>query len=128
MNNEKKEPKKRGRKPFLFDDVLAQKFENFCKIGCSIEEIAANFDIDSDTLKKQVSKHYNLNFSVVFAQKREIQKTILRKKRMEKALQGDTAMLIYLSKNILGETDRQSIDVSFDIDYSQSKAPDFTNE
>jgi hypothetical protein len=33
-----------------------------------------------------------------------------------------------MSKVLLGESEKQIVDVNFDIDYSKSGAPDFTND
>ena len=129
MQETEKTHKKRGRKPFLLNEELAKKFEYLCSIGCSIEEISANLHIDNETLKKAVSKYYNANFSEVLAQKYQLQKTIIRAERMKRVKAGDTTMLIYLSKQLLGESDKQSLDITFpEIDYSNSGAPDFTKD
>lgn len=121
--------RKGGRKVFVLTEELAKKFENLCKCGCSIAEICAVFQKEDVTLKKAISAYYKMDFSVVFAEKRELQKVTLKIERMKRVTAGDTTMLIYLSKQLLGESDRQTIDMNFpEIDYSKSFAPDFTND
>jgi len=118
---------KAGRHRFIIDEVLAKKFEMLCSIGCYITEIAAVMSIDDNTLKRAISEYYKVDFSVVYAQKRETQKALLRQARWKKVQQGDTTMIIYLSKIILSESETQTVNNTFEVNYANSSAPDFTN-
>lgn len=66
-------------------------------MGCSDKEIATWFDIKDDTLR--------YNFAEIIAKGREDMKQSLRKAQIRLALSGNATMLIWLGKNILGQSD-----------------------
>jgi len=66
-------------------------------IGCKDIEIAEWFGIDSNTLR--------YNFSVELLKGRETLKQSLRRKQIEVAMGGNPTMLIFLGKNLLGQSD-----------------------
>lgn len=66
-------------------------------IGCKDIEIAEWFGIDSNTLR--------YNFSVELLKGRETLKQSLRRKQLEVAMSGNPTMLIFLGKNLLGQSD-----------------------
>jgi hypothetical protein len=65
--------------------------------GCRDTEIADWFGIDSNTLR--------YNFSVELIKGRETLKQSLRRKQIEVAMSGNPTMLIFLGKNLLGQSD-----------------------
>ena len=67
-------------------------------IGCTNAEIAAFFDIKSDTLGR--------NFASELTKGREFQKTRLRMNMFKAADNLNPAILIFLAKNILGMSDQ----------------------
>jgi hypothetical protein len=66
-------------------------------MGCSDREIATWFDIKDDTLR--------YNFAEIIAKGREDMKQSLRKAQIRLALSGNATMLIWLGKNILGQSE-----------------------
>jgi hypothetical protein len=66
-------------------------------IGCTDREIAQWFDVDENTLR--------YNFSEILAKGREDLKHSLRRAQLKLALSGNAVMLIWLGKNILGQSD-----------------------
>ena len=66
-------------------------------IGCSDSEIARWFDIADNTLK--------YNFSEIIAKGRDDLKNSLRRAQIKLALSGNAVMLIWLGKNLLGQSD-----------------------
>lgn len=66
-------------------------------IGCTDREIARWFDVDEQTLRN--------NFSDILEKGREDLKHSLRRAQIKLALSGNAVMLIWLGKNILGQTD-----------------------
>jgi len=82
----------RDKKPVLVDQVFA-----LAAMGCKDTEIADWFGIDTNTLR--------YNFSVELLKGRESLKQSLRKKQIDVALQGNVTMLIWLGKNILGQSE-----------------------
>jgi hypothetical protein len=66
-------------------------------MGCNDREIARWFDINEDTLRN--------NFSDIIAKGREELKQSLRRAQIKLALGGNATMLIWLGKNILGQSE-----------------------
>jgi hypothetical protein len=66
-------------------------------IGCKDHEIADWFGIDNNTLR--------YNFSVELLKGRESLKQSLRRAQIKLALSGNAVMLIWLGKNLLGQSD-----------------------
>ena len=66
-------------------------------MGCSDSEIALWFDIKLDTLR--------YNFANIMAKGRDDLKQSLRRSQIRLALSGNAVMLIWLGKNILGQSD-----------------------
>ena len=67
------------------------------ELGCTDKEIADWFMIDENTLR--------YNFSVFLTKSRSALKRRLRAVQLDIALKGNPTMLIWLGKNILGQTD-----------------------
>ena len=67
------------------------------QIGCTDREIAQWFDIDENTLR--------YNFSAVMAKGRQDLKAALRTAMIKNAMNGNAALQIFLSKNLLGYSD-----------------------
>lgn len=82
----------RDRKIIPPDDVY-----KLASIGCKNQEIANWFGIDENTL--------TYNFSVELVKGRENLKQSLRRAQIKLALSGNATMLIFLGKNILGQSD-----------------------
>ena len=81
------------KKKVVFDDDVYK----LAAMGCTNREIAVWFDVDEDTLKR--------NFTPILAKGREDMKQRLRMAQIKLALQGNATMLIWLGKNILGQSD-----------------------
>lgn len=71
--------------------------------GCKNSEIAHCLGCDDETLKN--------NYSPILDKKRAERKAALRAKQTERALKGDIPMLIFLGKNELEQTDRQTQEI-----------------
>lgn len=82
----------RDKKPIPALDVF-----KLAAIGCKDIEIADWFGIDSNTLR--------YNFSVELLKGRESLKHGLRRKQIDVAMSGNATMLIFLGKNLLGQSD-----------------------
>ena len=65
--------------------------------GCNDMEIARWFDVTEQTLR--------YNFSEIIAKGREDLKQSLRMSQIKLALSGNAVMLIWLGKNLLGQSD-----------------------
>ena len=71
--------------------------EKLAKLWCTYNEMAEWFDIPVETLK--------YNFRDLIAKGRSETKQLLRRAQIKQALDGNTTMLIWLGKNILGQSD-----------------------
>lgn len=69
--------------------------EKLARLWCSYHEIAEWFEIPVETLK--------YNFRDLIAKGRSETKQALRRAQIKSALSGNTTMLIWLGKNILGQ-------------------------
>jgi hypothetical protein len=80
-------------KKVVFDEDVYK----LAAMGCSDSEIANWFDIKLDTLR--------YNFANIIAKGRDDLKQSLRRSQIKLALSGNATMLIWLGKNILGQSD-----------------------
>lgn len=80
-------------KKVVFDEDVFK----LAAMGCSNAEISRWFDIDENTLA--------YNFATILAKGREQLKQSLRRAQIKLALGGNATMLIWLGKNILGQSD-----------------------
>lgn len=91
-----------GRMHKEIDEVL---LKNLCKIQCTDAEICAVMMIDQDTLFKYVKAKYNISLSEYIKRHSAQGKVSLRRLQFKKAEEGNTAMLIWLGKQYLGQRD-----------------------
>ena len=77
--------------------VPPEEVEDLAQIGCNNNEIAKWFGVDENTL--------TYNFSVELTKGRENLKQKLRRAQLKAALTGNVVMLIWLGKNLLGQSD-----------------------
>lgn len=73
------------------------------KIHCTNEEIAAILKVSADTIER--------NFAGLIKEGKAEGKTSLRRYMWLKAQQGDSTMMIWLSKNLLGYRDKVDMDI-----------------
>lgn len=91
---------KRGRPRIKMD---AEQVENLAEFGCTTLEIAKFFKCDESTVRK--------NYKEELLAGREKMKIKLRQIQFKLA-ETNAAMSIFLGKNYLAQTDRQSIDLT----------------
>jgi hypothetical protein len=77
--------------------VVPKDVYELAAIGCNDREIAKWFDMDENTLR--------YNFKDILEKGREDLKASLRRAQLRLALSGNAVMLIWLGKNILGQSD-----------------------
>ena len=99
--NTKKEPKRSvGRPKFIIDYKLSQQL---AEIGCTQDEIASIQGCSVDTLQR------DQQFCGVYKKGLSNCKMSLRRKQIEVANSGNATMLVWLGKQLLGQTDKQEI-------------------
>ena len=99
-------------------EIDKAEFEKLCTIQCTLDEICGWFDVSKKTLEAWCRRTYGDTFSTVFNQKRGIGKISLRRAQYQSAMGGNSALLIWLGRNWLGQTDKVEIDLH------ESDAPD----
>jgi len=93
MENEEK--KKAGRPAIILDKEQVTLLASF---HCTLEEMAQFFKCDRHTL--------TANYSPEIAKGKADGKIRLRRKQFDVAMKGNTTMLIWLGKQILGQNDQ----------------------
>lgn len=73
--------------------------------GCNGTEIAGFLGMHHDTFYRKVEETYGISFTAYMQQKRSIGDTNLREVQYNKAIEGDNAMLIWLGKNRLKQSE-----------------------
>jgi hypothetical protein len=86
--------------------------QNMCALQCTSEEIAGVFDIDNDTLIARLKEHGYPNFSEFFKKYSASGKVSLRRHQWKLAEAGNATMLVWLGKNILGQTDKTESEIT----------------
>jgi len=89
-------------------DIDPKKVEALASYGCTNTEIASFFGCDKSTITKR--------FSINVTKGKESGKIRLRQKQFETAMKGNVAMLIWLGKQTLEQSDKQDIEHSGKID------------
>ncbi len=79
----------------VIDEKLVEKL---AKVGCSNESIAIQCECSVDTLTRR--------FADLLLKSREEMKTTLRIWQLEAARKGNVVMMIWLGKQMLGQTDK----------------------
>ena len=91
----KKAAKKTGRPLIKID---GQQVEAMCQMGCTLDEVGSVLGCSRDTLERR--------FAARISKGRLGGKVRLRKAQMNAAMSGNITMLIWLGKNILGQSDK----------------------
>ena len=84
-------------------------FESLCAIQCTKEEICAVLQVSDKTLDEWCRTNYGENFSVIFAEKKQLGKMSLRRTMFRQAEKNPT-MAIWLSKQHLGMRDNIEVE------------------
>lgn len=92
-------------------EIDKAEFEKLCAIQCTLDEICGWFGVSKKTLEAWCKRTYGDTFSTVFYQKRGIGKISLRRAQYQSAMGGNSALLIWLGRNWLGQTDKVEIDL-----------------
>lgn len=93
-------------------------FEKLCGIQSTLMEMCAWFDCDDMTLERAVMRQYGMPWSEVYKRKKGKGKISLRRRQFQAALDGDTAMLIFLGKQYLEQADKKEVSGSWKNPYA----------
>ena len=75
---------------------------------------AERLGVNIDTLADRIKERTGLSFSEYKEQKKEAMRVNLRKKQYDMAMNGNVALLIWLGKNELGQSDKTESSVTID--------------
>jgi len=84
-------------------------FKRLCHIQCTKEEIAHAMGISKETLLRACKREKHENFDTLFEKESVGGKISLRRYQFETAKKGNAALLIWLGKQWLGQTDKQEV-------------------
>lgn len=101
--SKKTERKKLGRPRKNID---WKKVEDGLKAGCTITSIAKSLGLDRDTIHRRYEQEFNEPFEVYSQDKKATGEIEIQIAQHEKALKGDSQMLIFLGKVRLKQNDK----------------------
>jgi len=96
-----------GRPPANID---WEQVDRLCHIQCTGPEIAAVLDLDRSTLEKRCKKDHRVNLSAYIKEKSSQGRMSLRRWQFEAARKGNPALLIWLGKQYLEQSDKHEVD------------------
>ena len=92
--------------------------DKLCAINCTAEEIEAYLNIKDKTIsiptiKRRIKEDFNMTFEQYIAQKANgTAKVSLRRAHYRLVSEGNVAMIIFLSKNLLGMSDKVQTEIT----------------
>lgn len=95
------EPNRSGPPPIVVDEEI---LKGLAAIQCTMEEMSAVLGCSVDTLERR--------YADVIRKAKEQGKSSLRRKQYQVALSGNPTMLIWMGKNVLGQTDKVAQEVT----------------
>ena len=84
-----------------------EQFKRLCLAQCTEDEIAGVMGFTVDQLKKRCKKHHKRTFEQMRHYHESQGKFMLRENQKASADSGNTAMMIWLGKQYLGQADKQ---------------------
>ena len=87
-------------------EIDFNELDKLCGLQCSQTEIASWFDCSIDTIEARIKETHGMSFPEYFEQKRGRGKIALRRRQYEAAMAGNTALLIWLGKQYLGQSEK----------------------
>lgn len=95
---------KRPGRPEIFIDW--SKLDGFLALGATLLDCSDLMDISEDTIERVIKKKHKLRFSEYREKKMSGMRIRLRQKQYDVAMKGNVTMLIWLGKQMLGQTDK----------------------
>lgn len=105
---------KGGRPPI---EINKEQFEKLCAIQATEEEIAGWFKCSEETIRRFCKKEYKEQFCEVYKRLSANGRISLRRTQFKIAEAGNATMAIWLGKQILGQKDRQDVNVEAEKDF-----------
>lgn len=114
-------------------EIDKQQFESLCAIPfVTVDSCSDVLKVHRNTLMRWVQKEYKTNFETIKNQKQEGLKLKLAGKQLELAMKGNVALLIFLGKNMLGQSDKVehqgNANKPFNLNYTKAELANFIEE
>lgn len=87
-------------------DEEYEKLIAMIRIQCTQEEICGIYEMSIDTLNRRIAERGDENFAGLYKKHSDEGKASLRRSQWKKAQEGNATMLIWLGKQMLGQTDK----------------------
>jgi hypothetical protein len=98
-----------GRPRIEISDEDFAKIVSLAEINATQDEICAIWRISEDTLDRRLKERGYLNFADFYREHGAKGKISLRRLQFKAAEEGNVPMLIWLGKNLLGQSDKQTV-------------------
>lgn len=89
------------------------KIEELLNADCKTTDIAAAFGVSDDTIRRRCKEDLNIDYTSFCQQKKAEGDNILRNVQYKLAKEGNVAMLVWLGKQRLGQSDKTETEHSF---------------
>lgn len=96
------EPKKTGR-PRL--EIDWEQLDKLCAIHCTKAEIADILGVSEDTIDRRCKEEHECSFAVYYKKHQAHGKASLRRQQFKTAMKGNPTLLVWLGKQMLGQSD-----------------------
>lgn len=87
-------------------EINWEHFYNLCALFCTLDDIAGFFKCSPDTIERACKREFGETFAEVYKKHASKGRISLRRKQYEVAMSGNTALLIFLGKQYLGQSDK----------------------
>jgi len=88
-------------------EINFEELKKLCQLQATLEEIAGWFEVSEDTILRRIKSKYKCTFAEYYKKASAGGKISLRREQYRVALTGNTAMLIWLGRQYLGQTDNR---------------------
>ena len=96
-----------GRPKSVFNE---RELKFLCSIHCTLDEIAGFFQMNKDILRRKIKSEYGINWTQFYERNSQGSRVSLRRRQIQAAMEGDTKMLVFLGKNMLGQKEKVEFD------------------
>jgi hypothetical protein len=97
---------KGGRPPFELNDQDFERLVGMLRIQCTQQEVCGVFGVTDKTLNEALRRRGAHGFSDLYKKHQDEGKVSLRRLQWKAAQDGNTTMLVWLGKQVLGQKDR----------------------
>jgi hypothetical protein len=105
-------------------DEQFEELKKLCALHITIVEAAGWFNIDEDTLQRNLKDKYKCSWKQFMEQYSTQGKVSLRRKQWELAMNGNSVMNVWLGKQWLDQSDKSTVTAGLNINPVQILLPD----